>query len=63
MHKTRFVSLDVVLDPEWADGFQARLDERGGPPGGRSDRRCRSFMTPTKATAVVIQRFASEDDT
>ena len=50
------------VDPEWADGFKARLDERGGPPEGVVALGVQFLHDPEQRTAVVIQRFASGDD-
>ena len=50
------------VDPEWAEGMQARLDERGGPPEGGVALGVQFLHDPDQRTAVVIQRFASEDD-
>ena len=50
------------VDPDWADGMQARLDERGGPPEGVVALGVQFLHDPDQRTAVVLQRFASEDD-
>jgi len=50
------------VDPEWADGLKSRLDERGGPPEGVVALGVQFLHDPDQRTAVVIQRFASEED-
>ncbi len=50
------------VDPAWAEGMQTRLDERGGPPQGVVALGVQFLHDPEQRTAVVIQRFASEDD-
>ena len=50
------------VDPDWADGMQARVDERGGPPEGVVALGVQFLHDPDQRTAVVLQRFASEDD-
>ena len=50
------------VDPEWAAGIQGRLDERGGPPEGVVAQGVQFLHDPDQRTAIVIQRFASEED-
>ena len=50
------------VDPEWAEGLQSRLEERGGPPEGVVAVGVQFLHDPEQRTAVVIQRFASEED-
>jgi hypothetical protein len=50
------------VDPEWAEGVQARIDERGGPPEGVTAVGVQFLHDPDQRTAVVIQRFASQED-
>ena len=50
------------VDPDWADGLQARVDERGGPPEGVVALGVQFLHDRDQRTAVVIQRFASEED-
>lgn len=50
------------VDPEWAEGMQAGIDERGGPPEGVTAIGVQFLHDPDQRTAVVIQRFASEED-
>ena len=50
------------VDPDWGDGMQARLEERGGPPEGVVALGVEFLHDPDQRTAVVIQRFASEED-
>ena len=50
------------VDPEWAEGIQGRLEERGGPPEGVVALGVQFLHDPDQRTAVVIQRFASEED-
>ncbi len=50
------------VDPEWAEGLQARIEERGGPPEGVVSVGVQFLHDPEQRTAVVIQRFASEED-
>jgi len=50
------------VDPERAEGTQARLDERGGPPEGVDALGVQFLHDPDQRTAIVIQRFASEED-
>ena len=50
------------VDPDWAEGIQARLDERGGPPEGVVALGVQFLHDPDQRTAIVIQRFASEED-
>jgi hypothetical protein len=50
------------VDPEWAEGIQGRLAERGGPPEGVVATGVQFLHDPDQRTAVVIQRFASEED-
>ena len=50
------------VDPDWAEGMQARIDEQGGPPEGVVALGVQFLHDPDQRTAVVIQRFASEDD-
>ena len=50
------------VDPDWADGMQARIDERGGPPEGVVALGVQFLHDPDQRTAVVIQRFASDED-
>lgn len=50
------------VDPDWAEGLQARIEERGGPPEGVVSLGVQFLHDPEQRTAVVIQRFASEED-
>ncbi|MGI9019239.1 MAG: hypothetical protein ACR2G3_00830 [Solirubrobacterales bacterium] len=50
------------VDPDRIAGLQARLDEQGGPPEGVQALGVQFFHDPDQRTAVVIQRFASEED-
>ncbi len=50
------------VDPGWAEGIQARLDEQGGPPEGVVATGIQFLHDPDQRTAIVIQRFASEED-
>lgn len=45
-----------------SEGMQARVDERGGPPEGVVALGVQFLHDPEQRTAVVIQRFASEED-
>ena len=47
------------VDPEH---IKARLDERGGPPEGVTALGVQFLHDAEQRTAVVIQRFASEED-
>ena len=50
------------VDPEWVEGIQARLDEQGGPPEGVVALGIQFLHDPDQRTAIVVQRFASEED-
>jgi hypothetical protein len=50
------------VDPERIEGLQARLEERGGPPEGVVALGVQFLHDADQRTAVVIQRFASEED-
>jgi hypothetical protein len=50
------------VDPERIDGIQARIDEEGGPPEGVVSTGIQILHDPDQRTAVVIQRFDSEED-
>lgn len=50
------------VDPERIDALKARIDEADGPPEGVISLGVQFLHDPDQRTAVVIQRFASEDD-
>lgn len=50
------------VDPERIENLQARIEEREGPPEGVVSEGVQFLHDPEQRTAVVIQRFASEDD-
>ncbi len=50
------------VDPEWAENIQARVGERGGPPEGVTATGVEFLHDSEQRTAVVIQRFDSEED-
>ena len=50
------------VDPERIEGLKARIEERGGPPEGVVSLGVQFLHDPDQRTAVVIQRFASEED-
>ena len=50
------------VDPAWAEEMPARIEEGGGPPEGVVALGVQFLHDPEQRTAVVIQRFASEDD-
>jgi hypothetical protein len=50
------------VDPERIEGLKARVDEEGGPPEGVVSLGVQFLHDPDQRTAVVIQRFASEED-
>lgn len=50
------------VDPDRIDGLKARLEERGGPPEGVVSLGVQFLHDADQRTAVVIQRFASEED-
>lgn len=50
------------VDPERIEGLQASLEERGGPPEGVVSLGVQFLHDADQRTAVVIQRFASEED-
>lgn len=50
------------VDPERIEGLKARAEERGGPPEGVVALGVQFFHDTDQRTAVVVQRFASEED-
>ncbi len=50
------------VDPERIEDLKARLDEREGPPEGVVALGVQFLHDADQRTAVVIQRFASEED-
>ena len=50
------------VDPERIEGLKARIEEGGGPPEGVVSLGIQILHDPGQRTAVVIQRFASEED-
>jgi hypothetical protein len=50
------------VDAERIEGLKARVAERGGPPEGVVSLGVQFLHDPDQHTAVVIQRFASEED-
>jgi len=50
------------VDPERIEGLKARLDENDGPPEGVVSLGVQFLHDADQRTAVVIQRFASEED-
>ena len=50
------------VDPERIEGLKARIAEAGGPPEGVVSTGIEFFHDAEQRTAVVVQRFASEDD-
>jgi hypothetical protein len=50
------------VDPDRIEGLKADIEERGGPPEGVVSLGVQFLHDPDQRTAVVIQRFASEED-
>lgn len=50
------------VDPQRIDDLKARVAERGGPPEGVVALGVQFLHDPDQRTAVVVQRFASEED-
>ncbi len=50
------------VDPERIEDLKVRLDERDGPPEGVVALGVQFLHDADQRTAVVIQRFASEED-
>jgi len=50
------------VDPERIEALKARLDAAEGPPEGVISTGIEFFHDPDQRTAVVVQRFAGEDD-
>jgi hypothetical protein len=50
------------VDPERIEEVKARVEEGGGPPEGVVSLGIQILHDPEQRSAVVIQRFASEDD-
>jgi hypothetical protein len=50
------------VDPQRIEDVKARVEEEGGPPEGVVSLGIQILHDPDQRTAVVIQRFASEED-
>ena len=50
------------VDPERIEGLKARIAEADGPPEGVVSTGIEFFHDAEQRTAVVVQRFATEDD-
>jgi hypothetical protein len=50
------------VDPERIESIKARIEESDGPPEGVVSTGVEFLHDPDQRTAVVVQRFASEED-